>query len=761
MAVVSNTCNGSYGSDCKIYLEYVINSQSIANNQSNITLHLYAQATSSSVGAYNFNHNSKAYIYLNGSVKKSATNLDMDFRNKKRVDMLTWTGNVSHGSDGKLKITISGNFDTNGPSSVTTGSVSTSWTLTTIPRQAEITNAPNFNDEANPTVQYKNPAGSSASSLQMCITSSDESKTYASYRNISKTGSSYTFNLTDTERNALRNAIPNSNSLSVKFIIKTVLGGATYRHSSTKTMTIINASPTFSNFNYVDSNTMTTQLTGNSNKFIKKYSSVNISIPQEYKMQTKKGALPVSYNYIVGSQSKLISATTSTIPDTEFLNMNTNVINVYAIDSRKNQSFVSKSLETIDFKECSLQSLKAEREDGVGTFVKISILGTYDTINFGAVSNTIETVTLRCKEKTSTTWEEFNIKQLVTISDGKISCDNVRFLQKEFTLGTEYDIQVEITDKLSTDYEVNAINSGKVLMSALKNEGVCFGGIYDKAIGGPLQITGGFPWSEKFPYSAAKNKSDSGMKELPKGKDTKEYWSSLQNGWYWYENTNAVPNLPASYGFVEKIGFEGGDYTVYFHKQSSGTVFRKTGDESNNNPWTSFRSLNVGDVIMTSTNTNPSATHGGTWQLIDKEFALFATEDTSSLYTINNTNTNSASVVILRQGHEIMLRINFYNKVEIGDGELEFMTFKKEAFGSNNDNIFYGRDIVGLSDGGNGLINMTITADKVLKSSDVVTKTSGGKIGRNQSCWVMINWLMPYDRMDDSACDKFYWKKIA
>ena len=57
MAVVSNTCKGSYGSDCKVYLEYSINSQSVENNTSNITLHLYAQATSTNVGAFNSNHN--------------------------------------------------------------------------------------------------------------------------------------------------------------------------------------------------------------------------------------------------------------------------------------------------------------------------------------------------------------------------------------------------------------------------------------------------------------------------------------------------------------------------------------------------------------------------------------------------------------------------------------------------------------------------------------------------------------------------------
>ena len=139
MAVVSNTCNGTYGSDCRIYLEYTLNSQSIANDTSNITLHLYGQAINSNVGAYNFNNQSIANIKINGATKVSSNTLNMDFRNKKKVDMLNWTGNVAHNADGTLTITISGYFDTNGPSSVTTASVSYKWTLPTIPRTSSVT----------------------------------------------------------------------------------------------------------------------------------------------------------------------------------------------------------------------------------------------------------------------------------------------------------------------------------------------------------------------------------------------------------------------------------------------------------------------------------------------------------------------------------------------------------------------------------------------------------------------------------------------
>jgi hypothetical protein len=76
-----------------------------------------------------------------------------------------------------------------------------------INRQANILTALNFNDEENPTITYENPAGNNVTSLKVCIASTDGQKIYVPYRDISKIGTSYTFNLTDTERKSLRQTI--------------------------------------------------------------------------------------------------------------------------------------------------------------------------------------------------------------------------------------------------------------------------------------------------------------------------------------------------------------------------------------------------------------------------------------------------------------------------------------------------------------------------------------------------------------------------
>jgi hypothetical protein len=118
------------------------------------------------------------------------------------------------------------------------------WALDDIPRMATITAAPNFTDEENPTIEYSNPVGTGVSSLEACICDPTGTKLWVPYRTIQTVGTSYTFQLTDQEREALQNATPDSNTMQVKFVIRTTLAGERYYDEAYKTITIVNADPT-------------------------------------------------------------------------------------------------------------------------------------------------------------------------------------------------------------------------------------------------------------------------------------------------------------------------------------------------------------------------------------------------------------------------------------------------------------------------------------------------------------------------------------
>ncbi len=136
---LTGTCTGQYGDRYDLYLDYDVNSQSIVNNRSNVTLRMWARSSSSSYGAYNLNKVNSYAVKIDG-VNKSSGKKAMDFRNRAVVELGSWTGNVAHKTDGTKTIKISGEFEIIGASSLSGGTVSSySWSLPTIPRASSLT----------------------------------------------------------------------------------------------------------------------------------------------------------------------------------------------------------------------------------------------------------------------------------------------------------------------------------------------------------------------------------------------------------------------------------------------------------------------------------------------------------------------------------------------------------------------------------------------------------------------------------------------
>lgn len=185
-----------------------------------------------------------------------------------------------------------------------------SWELPAIARNAYITKAFDFSDTENPKFQYLNPAGSSVSSLQACL-SFDNSTENIAYRDISKNGQSFTFELTDSERNAIRQKV-GGQSAKVYYIVKTVINGSTYTDSLSATCSIVDSSPTF-DCSYYDSNSATVAITGDSQKIIQSNSDlvINFSNISAKKYATIK-SVGVSLNgvHYTGSASETSASLT-------------------------------------------------------------------------------------------------------------------------------------------------------------------------------------------------------------------------------------------------------------------------------------------------------------------------------------------------------------------------------------------------------------------------------------------------------------------
>lgn len=356
---------------------------------------------------------------------------------------------------------------------------------------AKISSAPDFNDEENPTINYTNPYGSSVTGLYACISLTGATDDIA-YRDISKTGTSYTFNLTDAERTVLRTASANSGSITVKFFIKTDSNGSAYYNNVSKTMTIKDGQPIFSDYETKDTNEIVLNLTGNNQKYIKKYSNIQVTISSANKMVAQKNAIAKNYNIIVGEKNQLVTYSDDTI-ETTINNMDGNTVQVYAIDSRNKQTHVDKSLDIIDYKEIALDNISFNRKNYVEETVLVTGSGTWTYVDFGNVINSIKTFAFRKKLKTENSWSDwYSIKNLFNITENGTIKNKVEneFTATTFTFGEEYDVEIKIEDELSTVTKTIFVDTGKILMSALKGKGVCFGDVYDEDEGGVLQLNG-------------------------------------------------------------------------------------------------------------------------------------------------------------------------------------------------------------------------------------------------------------------------------
>lgn len=168
----------------------------------------------------------------------------------------------------------------------------------------------------------------------------------------------------------------------------------------------------------------------------------------------------------------------------------------------------------------------------------------------------------------------------------------------------------------------------------------------------------------------------------------------------------------------------------------------------------------VGDIIVTSTNTDPSERFGGTWELIDKEFKSEA-GNSNSLFNANATNCEVNNFYFTRGKNSVSIRFNFKNLVELNDSTVVLGNFNFPDLGINE--LSYGLYyVIGSTDDGNGLfISFIDHTSGQMEIRDIVSKESSGNISSNSSCYLLFEFVTTFDNMMDSFCDKFYWKRVA
>lgn len=399
------------------------NSQSIADNTSSVTVKVVAKWTYGS-----FNHLKKAgWLKIDGTQYNFTNNFNTSEVTSGSKTLYTKTVDVAHAADGSKTLACSASYTTGVSSGTITASASKA--LTKIPRAAAIVTAPNFDDEDNPKITYSNPAGSAATTLQACIASRDGDAIYAAYRDISKSGTEYTFSLTSAERTTLRNAAKNAKSITVKFYVKTVIGGSTYYSIVAKTLSIVNANPTV-NPAIVDTNATTTALTGDSNTLVKYYSNAKVT----FNASALKGASIASRAVTCGSKSLTADGTIYAVESGSFA--------FTVTDSRKNVTHrtIAKTLINYVKLTCGL----ANTDFATDGTISFTVKGNCFNGSFGATANTLS-VQYRYKlaDGSYSSWANATATKSGNTYSATVSVSGLDYREK-------YVIQARAVDKLAT-----------------------------------------------------------------------------------------------------------------------------------------------------------------------------------------------------------------------------------------------------------------------------------------------------------------------
>lgn len=222
------------------------------------------------------------------------------------VTLGTTIHRVNHNADGSKSCTITDVFNINATidgSKVASIAASGNITLDNIPRQATITSATDFTDTGTPSLQYSNAGGFTADAyLEFAPVGSG---TQIMRRNaITGKSGTYTFNLTDAERETLRAACTGV-SMPVRYVLRTIIGGEEYYSSLDRNMSMSDAAPILGAVSYKDANATTAALTGDNQVIVQRQSDLQVSFGAA---TGQKGATITEYSATFAGVTKTASS---------------------------------------------------------------------------------------------------------------------------------------------------------------------------------------------------------------------------------------------------------------------------------------------------------------------------------------------------------------------------------------------------------------------------------------------------------------------
>lgn len=420
----------------EVRLGWQLNSQSIENNSSNISLRLEVRSINSNYQTYGFYQTSTI-----GSQTFSAQKFDMRPSGEWKV-FATRTYDVQHNNDGTYSAERTGSFTTDATIDWTlkSGSASVAYTLPTIPRATTAPNIDGYIESDAPFVitpastnfkhrlyyEYNGITGYYPNETEFFTTNGSISLDKSFYEKTPKSSGTGTITLYTYDADG--NLIGSSQST------------LTVRCDKEKCKPLIE-------FDVVDINPITSQLTAGtdtSDIIVKGYSNVQIT----YEIETRNSAT---------LKSKTVNNTP--LGDSPFVinNVATSEFDIVAIDSRDFDTTETKSLKVVNYIPLAI-ALNAFRTSPTGSEIKVNFSGNYFNDTFGVVENELE-LSWKYRELRTTNWIDGGT--LVEGTDYTITEDN-KFYSGTGAIASNISLSTELF-KYNKAYEVAIFYKDKII----------------------------------------------------------------------------------------------------------------------------------------------------------------------------------------------------------------------------------------------------------------------------------------------------------
>ena len=433
------------GFKCTYYLDAKYSTQSKENNTTTIQTRLNCTVNQGSGGGYNYSFSCSYAPTVSGS----------GYWTFETETITTGGDTIRHGDDGKKTITLSATAKINGIGMSV--SMSGDAKLPDIDRYPVLTGGSDFYDDTNPSITFTKTLGFNNPTVQASICNSAGTTTYIT-KNLTTTNvssGSYTFSLSESERNTLRNASPSSNTLSVVYKLKTTASGTTYDGgtSAVKTMTIRNATPTLTNPTFSEQNAKVSALLGSgATTIVQNASTVRFGITAS----ALKGA---SISKVVATHNGTNYTDTSSPYSFDIPIKSNGTITAVATDSRNNPSSTYTKTwsgnNLIEYKPVSIDTYSFKRQNETSSTIILNVSATYYQKTFGSTAN----VPIVKWKKDSGSWTQLTSSQY-SIASNKLTVTNL-------SLGEQVDYEhsatfyLSIEDKLSSDNKNTVVSIGK------------------------------------------------------------------------------------------------------------------------------------------------------------------------------------------------------------------------------------------------------------------------------------------------------------